>query len=293
MKPLSPRKLGEAVGVSESSLKRWIDEGRIRVSRTAGGHRRIDPAEAIRFIREAGLPLLKPQALGIPSLDLVPEAPSGQEAETHALYDALASDRPSRVRAILQSAYVAGRSPAEICDSLIAGVMERLGDLWHHDAAGIHVEHRATDLCLQGLNLIRGLIPDPEPGAPVAVGGAPPGDPYLLPSLAAALTLASEGWREINLGPDTPLDVLADRAEEAGVLLVWLSVSGEVRRDELARDLERMARRLEDGGIHLMVGGRDVAWLARRIGPRMHVGASMAELAAFAGGILAARAGTV
>ena len=54
MKPLlSPRELAQAIGVSESSLKRWADAGQIRVARTAGGHRRISIADAVRFIREA------------------------------------------------------------------------------------------------------------------------------------------------------------------------------------------------------------------------------------------------
>jgi excisionase family DNA binding protein len=51
---LSPRELAAAVGVSESSLKRWADEGRVKVARTAGGHRRIELAEAVRFIRQSG-----------------------------------------------------------------------------------------------------------------------------------------------------------------------------------------------------------------------------------------------
>ncbi|HEX9106572.1 MAG TPA: MerR family DNA-binding transcriptional regulator, partial [Longimicrobiales bacterium] len=48
---LSPRELAEAVGVSESSLKRWADRGVLAVERTAGGHRRIPLGEAVRFIR--------------------------------------------------------------------------------------------------------------------------------------------------------------------------------------------------------------------------------------------------
>ena len=49
---LSPKELAAAIGVSESTLKRWADDGLIVFSRTAGGHRRIRLAEAIRFIRE-------------------------------------------------------------------------------------------------------------------------------------------------------------------------------------------------------------------------------------------------
>ena len=52
--------------MSESSLKRWADGGRLRFSRTAGGHRRFSIAEAVRFVREAGLPVRDPAGLGLP-----------------------------------------------------------------------------------------------------------------------------------------------------------------------------------------------------------------------------------
>ena len=44
---LSPRNLAAAVGVSESSVKRWADEGRIRTALTPGGSRRIQLREAV------------------------------------------------------------------------------------------------------------------------------------------------------------------------------------------------------------------------------------------------------
>ena len=66
---LSPKELGEAIGVSESSIKRWIDEGVIRASRTAGGHRRIALADAVQFVRSAGLPVVRPQVFGLVGLE--------------------------------------------------------------------------------------------------------------------------------------------------------------------------------------------------------------------------------
>ena len=65
---LSPKNLAQAIGISESSLKRWADDGQIRVMRTAGGHRRIAVEEAVRFIREIGIPLVQPDALGLGKL---------------------------------------------------------------------------------------------------------------------------------------------------------------------------------------------------------------------------------
>ena len=48
---LSPRQFAAAIGVSESSVRRWADGGQIKMTRTAGGHRKIARSEAIRFIR--------------------------------------------------------------------------------------------------------------------------------------------------------------------------------------------------------------------------------------------------
>ena len=64
-KLLSPKDLANAIGASESSVKRWTDQGRLEITRTSGGHRRIAVTEAIRFIRENQLPLLQPEVLGL------------------------------------------------------------------------------------------------------------------------------------------------------------------------------------------------------------------------------------
>ncbi|MCA9674189.1 MAG: helix-turn-helix domain-containing protein, partial [Myxococcales bacterium] len=68
MRMLSPRELADALGVSESSLKRWVDAGRIRAARTEGGHRRIRLSEAVRFIRDSGTPIVRPELLDMPEL---------------------------------------------------------------------------------------------------------------------------------------------------------------------------------------------------------------------------------
>src|SRR5690349_24658833 len=65
---LSPKQVARAIGVSESSLKRWCDSGRIPMARTAGGHRRMRLADVVRFVRDEGQPLVAPEVLGLPSV---------------------------------------------------------------------------------------------------------------------------------------------------------------------------------------------------------------------------------
>ncbi|MHC4811387.1 MAG: excisionase family DNA-binding protein, partial [Planctomycetota bacterium] len=65
---LSPRELAAAIGVSESTLKRWTDDGLINATRTAGGHRRIPLAEAIRFVRATRTRVVNPTILQLGDL---------------------------------------------------------------------------------------------------------------------------------------------------------------------------------------------------------------------------------
>jgi len=191
---LSPKDLAAAIGVSESSLKRWADSGKIAVVRTEGGHRRIDIAEAVRFVRESGVQLVRPDVLGLAEVAAV----ANEDGQGEALYQHLAAGNLPEVRGLLVGMYLRGQAVAAICDGPILAAMTRLGELWRHDSAGVFIEHRATDLIVQAVTQLRALIEQPRESHR-AVGGAPAGDPYLLPSMLAATVLASEGVRAVNL----------------------------------------------------------------------------------------------
>ncbi len=286
-KLLSPKELAEAIGVSESSLKRWADSGLIEYSRTVGGHRRITLGEAIRYIRETRTPVVRPEVLGIPDLNLFAQPPApGTEADQ--LYKALVEGRAAEARALLLWLYLSGRGVAELLDGPLQEALARLGALWQHDEEGIFLEHRATDICLQALNQLRLTLPRSDDG-PLAIGSAPAGDPYIIPSTAAALLLGSLGFRAVNLGPNTPFDTLRLAAENQRPRLVWLSVSYVEEPDAVQRGLALLEARLAELGIHLAVGGRQGHLVTADIGPRVFCGASMTELAAFARGLLAAQ----
>lgn len=279
---LSPRDLGRAIGVSESSLKRWIDEGRIEAGRTEGGHRRVHLAEAVRYIREAGLPVLQPELLGLGEVGQL-----GPGFDPHALTHqsfsaALQEANVDAARGTILSMYLAGESVADIVDRVIAPALHEIGTLWQHSDAGIYVEHRAVDLCVQAIQQLRGVLPTPSADAPVAVGAAPSSDPYLLPSLCAAVTLEAEGWRVNNLGPETPFHVLALAAENAKATLVWLSVSVKVNEKSFTKEVDALARRLHGHGARLVVGGQKLPRSFATPQPHVHVAANMAELVDFA-----------
>jgi methanogenic corrinoid protein MtbC1 len=289
-KSLSPKDLARAVGVSESSVKRWADEGLIQVARTAGGHRRIALTEAVRYIRASGLPITDPAALGITELNHAPVRQSrDSDSIDEPLVDAITNGHAELARGLVLSMYLSGRSVGEICDGPLARAMHGVGDLWKHTDVGILIEHRATDICLQAINQLRTLLPVPQNDAPTATGGTPEGDPYLLPSLMAATVLAAEGWREQNLGPNVPLDLMLQAVEQHDACLVWLSVNVELPASSLAAQIVDLGGRLIERGAPLVVGGRMLPPRPSILSENVHVVGSMCELAAFVRGLRTAR----
>jgi methanogenic corrinoid protein MtbC1 len=257
-------------------VKRWVDEGALMAIRTVGGHRRIPIAEAVRFVRDTRATVAKPAMLGLATL--------GADAEQ--LVDHLMVGASSAVRGVLQGLYLGGRSVASIVDGPIRTAMQQIGERWRAEPDGIFVEHRATDICIQWLNQLRPLLVVDE-AAPVAVGGTPPGDPYVLPSLAVATALEAEGVRAVNLGPETPIDtlVLAIRRERAA--MVWLSVSTDAARDALAAGLGTLVGAMREAGSHLVLGGRALEARPLVVPADVQVASAVAEAAAFARGLCA------
>ncbi len=275
---LSPRELADALGVSESSLKRWVDAGKITAARTEGGHRRISLDEAVRFIRETGAPLARPALLDMPDISAVR---LGDDAFRHYLVE---GDAVS-ARAWLLGRYLGGETVAALCDGPVREAMHQIGELWQHDEEGIFIEHRATDTCIQALAELRTTF-EPPPNAPFAIGAAPEDDPYLLPAFMAAMTCAAAGMRSINLGPDTPVSALVRAVARYKPALVWVSASVAMPAEQaLALEqflLDQQAPTVAlVGGRHgHAISGGGVRWVA-----------SMTELADFASKILRQNAG--
>ena len=289
-RPITPKMLARAIGVSESSLKRWSDEGRLSAQRTVGGHRRIALAEAIRFIRSIGATVVRPDLLGLTDLvALPPDWPTRVSPDDvrKAFHDALENGRAQEVRAMVQSLYLGGWAPASIFDGPMREAMVEIGTLYLHAEWGIVVEHRATDICIQAVNQLRLLSPARDTAAPVAVGSAAEHDPYLLPSLMAAAVLGDCGFVDVNLGSITPPAVLLNAARHYKAKLVWISVSTAPDERRLINDLNNLATCLKEQGVHLVIGGRAASGIPPAQLPDVAIARSMAELAAFGRGVMA------
>lgn len=276
-----------AIGASESSLKRWTDQGLLTVTRTAGGHRRIPVTEAIRFVRDRRLTLVKPEVLGLPaSLGAVSALESDKgDAPDEVFYDLLRSGHDIGARNHLIARFIAGESIASIADGPLRSAMQSLGETWHQSPHGILMEHRATEICVEVLQELRNMVM-PEKPLGRAIGGAIGGDPYKLPPLVATSVLNECGLQVVNLGADTPIQVLelACFGDDVDIQpdLAWLSVSVLENANRSTEALVRFGDRCHQNGIAVCIGGRAANALDLTSNDTIHVHHSMMDFATFA-----------
>lgn len=277
---LSPRQVAQAIGVSEATLKRWCDRGLIETQRTAGGHRRINPASVIEYLRGRQQAPIRPELLGLPTAK--GGAVRALENGAALLSAALEAGDEERVRRLLFDFHLAGHSVDELGDRVIAPAFCALGEGWQHGQLEIYQERHACEMVLRWIHELRRRLRPPGPRAPLAIGGTPGIDSYEIPNALAELTLREEGWRAESLGCGMPMATIAAAVCRERPKLVWLSVSTLDKVKDFVAEYQSFYRASSETGAAVIIGGR--AWTAELRQQIVYDGhaETLAHLAAFA-----------
>jgi MerR family transcriptional regulator, light-induced transcriptional regulator len=250
---VSPKQVARAIGVSESSLKRWCDQGLIKTVRTAGGHRKMDIAEVLRYVREQDHKLVSPEILGLP-----PASEHATTGLTHGgarLVDALLAGDELVARQIVFDLYLAKHSRSVIFDEVIAAAFREIGDRWECHDAEVYQERRACEIALRVLFDLRRVQQVPERKW-LATGGTIEGDLYSLPTAMAELVLRDCGFYATSLGTSIPFASLVKAVQKTEPQLFWLSVSHIREGLDLVTEFAALSQACVATGTALAVGGR-------------------------------------
>jgi MerR family transcriptional regulator, light-induced transcriptional regulator len=211
------------LGVSASTIKRWVDSGTIGAVRTRGKHRLIPMSEALRLARDRGIRPVRIEGLA--------DLGSGRTHEIddrtrHRLYRLLRDGKVVEAKALILSLHAAGPVAAELADNPIRPAMERIGHGWMVGALDVFQEHEATNAVASCfLELIDRAVGSDENNGPIARGATTEGDPYLLSLLLGELVLREVGYRVPNLGTNLPLRSLSNAILQHRPRLIFLSIN--------------------------------------------------------------------
>lgn len=250
---LSPKQVALAIGSSESSLKRWCDQGLLHTVRTAGGHRRIPVQEALRFVRERNLEVAEPLLLAmVPSTERKArriENAAGQ------FVDALMADNEHACRALIMEHFQSGVSVSRICDEIIAPAFHTLGEKWECHEVEIYEERSS---CLTTLRLLNELREKqvPPTSTRFAMGATLEGDHYSIPATMAEIVLRSTGWNTRLLGCSIPAASLMSAIEQHEPAIFWLSVSHITDTSRVVSEINQLFEVALKHRTAVVAGGR-------------------------------------
>lgn len=249
----SPKSVARAIGVSESSLKRWCDAGKITAVKTAGGHRRLRQSQVISFLRERNkYELRDPLSIGLP--DLSEFSFSDLRDAANQYRQSLIAEEEDKCHRLLMYLYVNGWQMEGIVDEVISEAFKQIGNQWQQGNLEVYQERRACEICLEGLGRIKTMLNPPEPNALTAIGGTVEHDHYTLCTKGIEVALVSHGWQAKSLGSNLPFSTLLQAAVVKRPNLMWLSVSYLKEEDSFIRDLNSMAEEIPRATT-LVVGG--------------------------------------
>lgn len=252
----TPRQVARALGVSESSLKRWCDRSLLKTVRTAGGHRRVAYQEIARFCRETGRDLADPNVLGLPAAVGHGSTVYGRAAEQFGA--ALIAGDEAMARRITFDLLQTKHPIWEIGDLVVAPALREIGTSWHCGDVAVWQERRGCEIVQRVIYELTNLVAAPSPDAPPAFGGTLEGDPYRLSTMLCEATLREAGWRAESFGSSIPIASLTQALLDLRPRLAWISISHEVATDTFAPEFNEFSRRIRAAGIALAIGGRAV-----------------------------------
>ena len=253
-KAASPKQVARAIGVGESTLKRWCDRGMIPVTKTAGGHRRIELDAVIQFLRETGRELVDPALIGLPVSAGKTDWTLGRAKDR--LFTALVDGEGAAACQVAFDLLLAGHSVTAIFDDVFAPAFHAIGDRWSCGEVAVYEERRACEITMRCLNELRNATPQSANSAPIAIGATASADNYMLPVTMAEIVLQSVGWRTSLIGTNLPFETLVKAVEQTRPRLVWLSVSHVESEEDFVEGLNSLFGMSHACGAALAVGGQ-------------------------------------
>ena len=254
---VSPRQVARAIGVSESTLKRWCDRGLIPMRKTAGGHRRMAVSDVIAFLRESGHEVAQPELLGLPAA--VGRSKWTLDRARNRFLQALISGHRDVASEVVTDLLIAGHPIPMIFDFVIAGAIHELGEGWSRGEVAIYEERRACEICMSLLRELRARVQtQSRAGQRRAIGATLEHDMYTIPVTMTEIVLLDAGWDATSLGSNLPVETLCQAVDDVRPDMFWLSVSHVWDESEFVSAVSTLAATARSVGTKFIFGGQAI-----------------------------------
>ncbi len=236
-KLLTSAEVAKILGVTAMSVKRWADMGLLRTARSAGSHRRFDPVEVERFLKDqtgAVQPENGPDVEAWLELLL-------SDCDAHQLLATIYAER-ARLGAWWK-----------VAESLSA-VLEEIGERWSEGTLSILEEHVATERLARVLAQVSDQLPA-RPRAPRLLLTTAEGEEHTLGLSLAEMVIREHGWPVLWAGRRVPVSEIVAHVASGSVDAVAVSASSVADPGDLLAQTERLGAICRAGEVQLLLGG--------------------------------------
>lgn len=268
--------------MSDATVKRWEDAGRLKSERTNGGHRRFLAEEVARFQLEANIGLKRNHGdESLVKINLLRQNSKFPLASP--LFISLLNGCETESANLIIGEHLQKKSPAKIFDEFICPTMREIGELWAKGEISVAEEHLATRTVYNAIHKFRGALPVPAPTQKLAICCAVENDFHDLPTFLTQIVLENEGWEVMNFGANTPLDCLAKEVLKHQPDALFIAATFIENVEKFAENYKIFTAHIEKTKTPVIFGGKSFLDKSiRKFFPKTISVNSFSELAKFA-----------
>ncbi len=263
---LSTADVARLFNVTETTVKRWADEGALKCQKTPGGHRKFVIKYVIEFAEKNNI-----EPLGALQMPLDEEHSSQLQLAvlerdvrklSHEFVERVLAPFDPGVLDYLSYLYEHKIPLWQIYDDIIRLAFREIGSRWEEGVLGIEQEHLATSRTLDAIARLQSQIHLKEASGRSVLLACPGDELHEIGLRCIGNLFESEGWRVYSLGPRTPLSALIRAIRHIRPSTVCMSITQTMNPESGLGMLEEIAEASHDSGASAVIGGRSAAQLA-------------------------------
>lgn len=259
---LSTVDVARLFNVTETTVKRWADDGTLRCHKTPGGHRKYPMRNIVEFAERN-----KFEPAGVLAL------PAQDDLGASIQRAILDRSFPSLVKVFVEKALSPDRTDLyllfsflyehrialwEIYDYVLCPGMREIGEHWQRGEIGINQEHRTSYETLDALARLQSEIYIKPDNGKSVVFACPGEELHEIGLRSAAYVFEAEGWTTHYIGARTPTDAVISAIQDLRPSLLALSVTCPNDPERSLEGLRHLSAKVRAMGVSIIVGGTGV-----------------------------------
>ncbi len=257
---LSTADVARLFNVTETTVKRWANDGTLKCMKTPGGHRKFEMKHVVEFAQTlnlepvGALTLTKEDALA-QTIQIAILSRDFKVLKEAFLEKALS---PNKRDLFVYFSYLYQHKIHlwEIFDLIVGPAMHEIGDRWAKGILSIDQEHRASYETLDALAKLQTQIHTrPEKGLRV-VCACPGEEQHEIGLRCASYIFEAEGWMSHYLGARTPYPSLLNVVDELKPEALCLSLTMYPESNQELASLHEVIEGVQKSGVPVLIGGK-------------------------------------